>query len=72
MIEKSAKQVLRNARNMMLINSDWQMMRSNETNTNVYEWKTYRQALRDLLANSSPELDENGQLINVNWPTPPN
>jgi hypothetical protein len=31
----------------------------------------YRQALRDLPTNSSPELDENGNLINVNWPEKP-
>jgi len=34
-------------------------------------WLSYRQALRDLPANSTPELDENGQLTNVSWPTPP-
>jgi len=34
-------------------------------------WLTYRQALRDLPANSTPSLDDNGQLTGVNWPTPP-
>ena len=34
-------------------------------------WITYRQALRDLPSNSTPSLDENGQLIGVTWPTPP-
>ena len=34
-------------------------------------WLTYRQALRDLPANSTPSLDENGNLTNVTWPTPP-
>ena len=34
-------------------------------------WLSYRQALRDLPANSTPELDENDQLTNVSWPTPP-
>ncbi len=34
-------------------------------------WMTYRQALRDLPANSTPRFDENGELINVTWPTPP-
>ena len=31
----------------------------------------YRQELRDLPENSSPELDENGELIGVTWPTEP-
>ena len=34
-------------------------------------WLTYRQALRDLPANSTPQLDSNGNLTNVTWPTPP-
>lgn len=35
------------------------------------QWATYRTALRDLPATASPTLDENGQLTNVVWPTPP-
>ena len=34
-------------------------------------WITYRQELRDLPSTSTPELDENGNLTNVTWPTPP-
>ena len=34
-------------------------------------WLTYRQALRDLPATASPQLDSNGFLTNVTWPTPP-
>lgn len=34
-------------------------------------WITYRQALRDLPTTSTPQLDENGKLTNVTWPTPP-
>ena len=34
-------------------------------------WLTYREALRDLPATASPQLDENGNLTNVTWPTPP-
>lgn len=70
MIEQTAEQVLRNTRNMMLVNSDWQMMKANETNTNVNEWQTYRQALRDITT-QTPSLDENGNLTGINWPTPP-
>lgn len=34
-------------------------------------WITYRQELRDLPSTSTPQLDENGELTNVSWPTPP-
>ena len=34
-------------------------------------WITYRQELRDLPATATPQLDENGNLINVTWPSPP-
>ena len=34
-------------------------------------WLTYRQELRDLPATATPQLDENDNLTNVNWPTPP-
>ena len=34
-------------------------------------WMTYRQALRDLPSTASPQLDANGDLTNVTWPTPP-
>ena len=34
-------------------------------------WITYRQELRDLPSTTTPQLDENGELTNVSWPTPP-
>ena len=34
-------------------------------------WITYRQELRDLPSNSTPQLDDNDELTNVTWPTPP-
>ena len=34
-------------------------------------WLTYRQELRDLPATATPQLDENENLTNVTWPTPP-
>tara|TARA_B100000900_G_scaffold186163_1_gene157831 strand:- start:54 stop:425 length:372 start_codon:yes stop_codon:yes gene_type:complete len=34
-------------------------------------WLTYRQELRDLPAIATPQLDTNGNLTNVTWPTPP-
>ena len=33
--------------------------------------KDYRQALRDMPSTAEPQLDEQGQLTNVTWPTKP-
>jgi len=35
------------------------------------EWLDYRQALRDLPNNTTPQFDSNSNLINVTWPTRP-
>jgi len=35
------------------------------------EWLAYRQALRDLPSNQTPQIDLDGMLTNVTWPTPP-
>tara|TARA_B110000114_G_C15023618_1_gene369944 strand:- start:235 stop:636 length:402 start_codon:yes stop_codon:yes gene_type:complete len=34
-------------------------------------WLNYRQQLRNLPSNSSPQLNDEGNLTNVTWPTPP-
>jgi len=54
---------LRNERNYLIQESDYRIL-PDSTSTKVAEWKTYRQALRDLPANTSDPL-------NVTWPTPP-
>tara|TARA_R100001082_G_C4225858_1_gene101139 strand:- start:77 stop:451 length:375 start_codon:yes stop_codon:yes gene_type:complete len=60
---------LRRKRTEKLVESDW---RSNSDVTMSDEWKTYRQALRDLPANSTPTFnDTTGALENVTWPTEP-
>ena len=38
--------------------------------SNKLNWKTYRQALRDLPATAEPKL-ENGMLTNITWPEVP-
>lgn len=54
-------ELIRNRRNSLLSETDW-MGNSDVTMTDA--WKTYRQALRDLPANTSdPD--------NPSWPTPP-
>jgi len=57
---------LRQQRNQKLAQSDW-MAVSDRTMTQAQI--DYRQALRDLPATADPQLDENGQLTNVTWPT---
>ena len=64
------KMKLRSRRNKLLDQCDW-MANSDVTMSDA--WKTYRQALRDLPANS-PSASINtttGRLENVTWPTRP-
>ena len=52
--------------------TDWVVTKADETSGAVSnDWKTYRQALRDLPASASPQLDDNENLTNVTWPTKP-
>ena len=69
-----AMRLLREVRNQLLSETDWMIAKSTETGVAMSnDWKTYRQALRDLPASSSPSLDEyyNLDLISVTWPTEP-
>ena len=66
--------LLREERNILLSKTDWMVTRSIETGVAMSnDWKTYRQALRDLPATSSPSLDEyyDLDLTSVTWPTEP-
>ena len=60
--------LLRIQRNQLLQQTD---CRFRSDLTPSQEWIDYCQALRDLPANSEPQLDENGNLTNVTWPTKP-
>ena len=60
--------LLREERNRKLQETDWWVL---PDRTASQEQINYRQALRDLPSTSSPELDDNGQLSNVTWPTKP-
>ena len=69
-----AMRLLREERNVLLSETDWVAARSIETGVTISnDWKTYRQALRDLPASSSPSLDEFYDLdfSSVTWPTEP-
>ena len=61
-------EVLRMERNHRLAITDWM---GNSDVTMSDDWKKYRKDLRDLPATAKPELDDNGQLTNVPWPTKP-
>ncbi len=66
--------LLRQERDYRISKSDWRVTKAKETTTNIpTAWKTYRQALRDLPAGSTPKLDSNDNLdmSSVTWPTPP-
>ena len=62
--------LLRVERDARLTKTDW---RASSDLTLSNDWKTYRQALRDLPASSSPKLDSNFDLdlTSVTWPTEP-
>ena len=62
--------LLREKRNILLRETDWTQNRD-VTLSNDSDWQTYRQSLRYLPSTASPELDDNGQLTNVTWPTKP-
>ena len=59
---------VRNYRTQLLAQTDWM---ANSDVTMTEEWRVYRQALRDLPANNTPSLDEDGNLTGVTWPTKP-
>ena len=60
--------LLRQERNRRIAETDWRFR--SDLNPNQ-EWIDYSQALRDLPSTASPELNDNGQLTNVTWPTKP-
>ena len=60
--------LLKEERNRRIAEADWRFL-SDQTPSQA--WIDYRQALRDLPENSTPELDENGQLTNITWPEKP-
>jgi hypothetical protein len=61
---------MRRERSRLLSESDWRELPGYPGNDQA-EWMTYRQALRDLPEVETPFLDEDGNLTNVTWPTPP-
>ena len=64
--------LLRVERDKLLAACDWTQSRD-LTLSNDDDWKTYRQALRDLPVSASPKLDSNGDLdmTSITFPTEP-
>ena len=62
--------LLREERDRLLTACDW---RASSDLTLADDWKTYRQALRDLPSSASPTLDSDGNLdmSSVTFPTEP-
>ena len=67
--EKRCYKLLRSLRDQKLRMSDWtQFNDSPLTDAKKEEWKTYRQALRDI---TSSQPTPNIELSNITWPTEP-
>tara|TARA_B100001094_G_scaffold319808_1_gene365122 strand:- start:457 stop:810 length:354 start_codon:yes stop_codon:yes gene_type:complete len=63
--------LLRIERNQKLAETDWIITKGLEQGADITEWKTYRQALRDLPTTTEPQLHVNGNLTNITWPEVP-
>ena len=66
--------LLREERNKLIAETDWTQLKDISLDSiREKNWKDYRQALRDLPSNSTPNLDNNGNLnmSSVNWPDKP-
>ena len=66
--------LLRKRRDQLLAESDVKVLPDSPmTDAKRNEWKTYRQALRDLPANSTPKITDEEELdeSSVTWPTKP-
>tara|TARA_B100000513_G_scaffold111179_1_gene48400 strand:- start:29 stop:406 length:378 start_codon:yes stop_codon:yes gene_type:complete len=66
--------LLRIERNKLIAETDWTQLKDIDLDIiRERNWKNYRQALRDLPANSNPKLNSNGDLdmTSVTWPDKP-
>ena len=61
---------LRIQRDQLLRDTDWRDLPS-YPGLNQAEWRNYRQVLRDLPETAVPQLDDIGNLTNVDWPEGP-
>lgn len=64
---------MRERRDTLLDKSDKYMTHDypHRLELDAQNWTVYRRALRDLPVTARPTLDEDGNLVNIEWPTPP-
>ena len=68
----SAMTKLRSERDALMTGTDMYAMRDYPINDETFnKWRRYRQHLRDLPGMSSPDLDADGNLKDVEWPVVP-
>jgi len=73
-LDAIAPWLLRKKRDQLLLESDVKVLPDSPmTDSKRDEWKTYRQALRDLPATATPKINDEEQLdeSSVTWPTQP-
>jgi len=66
--QEEGENKLRTERNAKLFETDWW---ASSDLTMTAKQTAYRKSLRDLPSTASPELDSDGQLTEVTWPTKP-
>ena len=73
MATREPNEYMRTNRYFKLRDSDWtQLPDSPLSDSKKAEWATYRQLLRDVPDNNTPEIEaDTGNLISVTWPTRP-
>lgn len=64
---------MRERRDTLLDKSDKYMTHDypHRLELDAQNWTVYRRTLRDLPVTARPTLDEDGNLVNIEWPTPP-
>lgn len=73
LVESSIWNVIRNERDQKLKDSDWTVMDGSPlSDSKKNEWKTYRQALRDMPQGTVPVIDIDQNIVSgLTWPTKP-
>ena len=73
MDDVEAVKKLRKERNALLAQSDKYVTKDypHRLELDIQNWVDYRKALRDLPITARPTRDEDGNLVGVEWPTPP-
>jgi|TARA_R110001606_G_scaffold204271_1_gene352271 hypothetical protein len=68
-VESNAMTQLREYRDRLISKTDWRA--GQDVPAMSQAWVDYRQALRDITDGADPQISEDGSLINVTMPTPP-